>query len=57
MYTVYDQLDDPEQIAKVGIMASCEFDNACGLPMSIYSLKLKPKAAAEAANALTEATS
>ena len=41
MYAVYDQLDDPEEIAKMGITASCEFDNACELPMSLYSLKLK----------------
>jgi ATP-dependent HslUV protease subunit HslV len=41
MYAVYDQLDEPEEIAKVGISASCEFDNACELPMSLYSLKLK----------------
>jgi len=58
MFTVYDQLADPEEIAKVGIMASCEFDNACGLPMSIYSLKLRREvAAAKAANAPREATS
>jgi len=41
MCAVFDQLDDPEEIAKVGITASCEFDNACELPMSLYSLKLK----------------
>jgi len=41
MYAVYDQLDDPEEVAKVGISASCEFDNACELPMSLYSLNLK----------------
>jgi len=41
MYAVYDQLDDPEEVAKVGILGSCEFDNACELPMSLYSLKLK----------------
>jgi len=32
MYAVYDQLDDPEEVAKVGILGSCEFDNACELP-------------------------
>ena len=48
MYAVYDQLDDPEEIAKVGILGSCEFDNACELPMSLYSLKLKNSKAAAA---------
>src|SRR4051812_42129224 len=40
MYTAYDRMDDPEEIAKIGIMASCEFDNACDLPLIMYSLKL-----------------
>jgi ATP-dependent HslUV protease subunit HslV len=42
MYSVYDNIAEPEEIAKIGISASCEFDNACELPLSIYSLKLKP---------------
>jgi ATP-dependent HslUV protease, peptidase subunit HslV len=41
MFATYDRFDEPEEIAKVGIMASCEFDNACDLPMNIYSLALK----------------
>ena len=40
MYTVYDRLDDPEEIARLGILAACEFDNACDLPISLYSLEL-----------------
>jgi ATP-dependent HslUV protease, peptidase subunit HslV len=45
MFAVYDRLDDPEEIAKFGITASCEFDNACDLPMSVFSLKMKNGAA------------
>jgi ATP-dependent HslUV protease, peptidase subunit HslV len=41
MFAAYDRCDDPEEIAKIGITASCEFDNACDLPMSVYSLKIK----------------
>ena len=41
MYAVYDQHEDPEEIARIGVTASCEFDNACELPMSLYSLKLR----------------
>lgn len=48
MYSVYDNTAEPEEIAKIGISASCEFDNACELPLSIYSLKLKPEKKAKA---------
>ena len=41
MFAVYDRLDDPAEIAKIGILASCEFDNACDLPIAVYSLELK----------------
>lgn len=41
MYAVYDQLDDPAEIATLGVKASCEFDNSCDLPLSVYTLKLK----------------
>lgn len=41
MFAVYDRLESPEEIAKIGIMASCEFDNACDLPMNVCSLKIK----------------
>ena len=41
MYAVYDQHENPEEIARIGVTASCEFDNACELPMSLYSLKLR----------------
>src|ERR1041384_7486333 len=41
MFATYDRFDDPEDIARAGIVASCEFDNACDLPLNIYSLVLK----------------
>ncbi len=41
MFAVYDQLEDPEEIARVGIRASCEFDNACELPMNLHSISLR----------------
>ena len=41
MYSAYDRLDDPAEIATVGIMASCEFDNSCDLPLAVYTLELK----------------
>ena len=41
MYAVYDLLAQPEEIAKVGIHASCEFDNTCELPMSLHVIDLK----------------
>jgi ATP-dependent protease HslVU (ClpYQ) peptidase subunit len=41
MYAVYDQLNDPEDIARIGIQASCEFDNACDLPIDVHAVTLK----------------
>ena len=59
MYAVYDTYDDPEEIARIGVSASCEFDNACELPMSLYALNLKSSsngAMAEPARAKKKAT-
>src|ERR1051326_2066518 len=41
MYAVYDRLEDPVEIATLGVRASCEFDNACDLPIKAYGLSLK----------------
>ena len=43
MYAVYERLEDPLEIARVGVMASCEFDSSCDLPISVHSLHLKPE--------------
>lgn len=41
MYAVYEQFDDPEQIARIGAEAGCEFDDGSGLPCTSYSLPLR----------------
>jgi ATP-dependent HslUV protease, peptidase subunit HslV len=40
MYAAYDSLEDPVEIATLGVKASCEFDNACDLPLSVYAMDL-----------------
>jgi ATP-dependent protease HslVU (ClpYQ) peptidase subunit len=40
MYAAYDNYDDSEEIARLGIEASCEFDSASGLPYSLHSMKI-----------------
>lgn len=41
MYAVYDRIDDPEEIAKIGVNAGCEFDDGSGLPCTSYSITLR----------------
>ena len=41
MFAVFDRMEDPEEIARVGVLASCEFDNACDVPIVVNSLELK----------------
>ena len=40
MFAVYDQLESAEAIAKIGVEAGAEFNNATALPMTTYSLEL-----------------
>ncbi|MBT8127721.1 MAG: MFS transporter [Gammaproteobacteria bacterium] len=40
MYAVYDLFDKAEEIAKAGVMAGAEFNNASALPMSSYTVDL-----------------
>jgi ATP-dependent HslUV protease, peptidase subunit HslV len=40
LFAVYDSFDEPEQIAEAAIKAACEFDDGCGLPMAMQSVKL-----------------
>lgn len=40
MHAVYDNCDTPEEIAKAGVEAACQFDNNSGLPMTLFSLDL-----------------
>jgi ATP-dependent HslUV protease subunit HslV len=41
MYAMYDKLDDPRRIAKIGLSAACEFDESSGLPLLCHTVKLK----------------
>ncbi|MBL7004624.1 MAG: MFS transporter [Gammaproteobacteria bacterium] len=41
MFSVYDALDSAEDIAKIGVRAGAEFDNASSLPMTSYTIDLK----------------
>lgn len=41
MYAAYDLLMTPEMIAKAGVEAGAEFDNASALPQTFYSIELK----------------
>ena len=41
MYAMYDRLDSAEEIAKIGIEAGAEFNNATAMPMTSYTLELK----------------
>ena len=40
MYANYECFDEPEMIAEIAIKAACEFDDGCGLPMTLHSVKL-----------------
>lgn len=40
MHTCYDNFDDPSEIVKRGVLAACEFDHYCGLPMTLYECEL-----------------
>ncbi|HEY0377978.1 MAG TPA: hypothetical protein VGC87_13750 [Pyrinomonadaceae bacterium] len=40
MFAAYDQLDDPEEIARLGVSAGCEFDDGSGMPSTSYSIAL-----------------
>ena len=40
MFTVYDKLDTAEEIARAGVLAGAEFNNASAMPMSSYSVDL-----------------
>jgi ATP-dependent HslUV protease subunit HslV len=40
MYAVYDMLESAEEIAKAGVMAGAEFNNASAMPMSSYTVDL-----------------
>jgi ATP-dependent HslUV protease subunit HslV len=41
MHSVYELMDDAEQIARAGITAGTTFDNGSALPMTSYSMEIK----------------
>lgn len=41
MYAMYDRIDDPEEIARIGVNAGCEFDDGSGMPCTSYSIALR----------------
>jgi ATP-dependent protease HslVU (ClpYQ) peptidase subunit len=43
LFSNYDALETPEQIAEIAIKAACEFDDGCGLPPVIHSIELARK--------------
>ncbi len=43
MHAAYDLVEQPEEIATMGITAACEFDNASGLPFTLHSIRLAKK--------------
>lgn len=41
LFSIYDDLDDAEEIAKVAVNAACEFDDGCELPVVSYTVSFK----------------
>jgi ATP-dependent protease HslVU (ClpYQ) peptidase subunit len=41
LYSVYESFDEPEKIAEIAVKAACEFDDGCGLPLTLHSVILK----------------
>lgn len=44
MHALYDQLNDPQMIARAAIAAGAEFDTASALPMTLYRLEMQTAA-------------
>lgn len=40
LFSNFDLLDEPEQIAEIAAQAACEFDDGCGLPITLFSVQL-----------------
>ncbi|TNF38965.1 MAG: MFS transporter [Gammaproteobacteria bacterium] len=41
MYALYDRLDSAEDIARAGVEAGAEFNNASAMPLTLYKVDLK----------------
>ncbi|MEZ6020992.1 MAG: hypothetical protein R3F17_13060 [Planctomycetota bacterium] len=44
MHSVFEYLDNPEDIAIAGVEAGATFDEASGLPYTLHSIELSPLA-------------
>ena len=44
MFAVYEQFEDAAKIAETGVLAACEFNDACGLPLEIHQIELSATA-------------
>ncbi|MHB1951215.1 MAG: hypothetical protein ACYCQK_07040 [Acidiferrobacteraceae bacterium] len=42
MNAVYETLDDPVEVARIGLLAAVEFDTGTGAPLEIEEVRLKP---------------
>ena len=40
LHCSYERFDDVEEIARAAVEAAAQFDNATGLPMTLYSVEL-----------------
>ncbi len=40
LFSTYDLFVETEQIAEIAVKAACEFDDGCGLPLTIHSVIL-----------------
>jgi hypothetical protein len=43
MHAVYDSAVSAEEIAKIGVAAGAEFDNASALPITFKTIELKDR--------------
>lgn len=41
MHALYDKAESAEEIARAGLLAAAEFDDSTGLPMEVYTVKLR----------------
>ncbi|HEX8399235.1 MAG TPA: hypothetical protein VF644_17505 [Pyrinomonadaceae bacterium] len=41
LFATYNKISEPEEIAEIAIRAACEFDDGCGLPLTIHSVIVK----------------
>jgi ATP-dependent HslUV protease subunit HslV len=44
MFAAYEQMDSPEEIARIGVAAAIELEDGCSSPIAMESVPLNPKA-------------